>query len=780
MLNNPDILLFSTLLSLLERYPTLRFACSQPALYAAVKRLDTELYARVKARIAAGQWEVAGSAWVEPDCNLSSGESLVRQILHGKNFFLDEFGIETHDFWLPDASAAAASLPQILKRARIDYVLLRTAQRPQAATPPPPAFLWQGIEGTQTLTRLLSSGSAEGDSPQEFARLSLDSLAPSGQDNEEPAPDAPANVRRLQELEDAPLVITESLRAFYRRAEESTDTLGVWVGELTPPGGGSVHTAQVRRSRRAELALRAAEFLSVVSPAGLAAYPQDSLDRLWKTTLLRQRRTALSGAPAGEIPDAEQDARVVRDAEAILEEARGALAAAVNTRGVKRPILVVSSLSHFANEVVETPLRAGENPVTAIGPEGDAVAVQIVSDAEGERSALFVAKNTPLHGYAIWDLNATTVPVDDEEDAVTASRTHLENASLRVEFDAVTGLITRLFDRDNEREILHETYTVQSNGRRDLNAPQCANQLTLHRDGPFDAEGSDAGGLPPAQPLTALQSVTVVEAGPVRGAIRFERLVGSSHIVQTVRLTTGSMRLDFETEADWQETDASLKVAFPVAINSSRAAYEIPYGYVEHPTYRPVSADSADAEVCTQRWADLSEGNYGVALLNDGLSGCEIQGDTLRLTLLRSPQASEPGADRRAHRFTYALLPHNGDFREGEVVENAAALNSPPSASAPPANRPGPLPLERSFFEVDSAAVFIETIKRAEKEPAVIVRLYEGHNTRGTVTLTTTLPVRSAWYCDLMEQSLAEIPVSGGEMLLPILPFEIVTVKLLL
>ncbi|MCW3094607.1 MAG: Alpha-mannosidase, partial [Chthonomonadaceae bacterium] len=234
------------------------------------------------------------------------------------------------------------------------------------------------------------------------------------------------------------------------------------------------------------------------------------------------------------------------------------------------------------------------------------------------------------------------------------------------------------------------------------------------------------------------------------------------------------------TEVDWQETDTMLKVAFPVAINSTRATYEIQYGHVERPTHMNTSWDQARFEVCAQKWADLSEGNYGVALLNDCKYGHDIQGHTLRLTLLRSPQAPDPTADRGLHRFTYSLLPHNGDFREGEVVENAYALNSPPVASALPANRPGPLPLERSFFEVDNAAVFIEAIKRAEKENAIIVRLYEVHNTRGSVTLTTTLPVKSAWYCDLMEKSLAEIPVSGGEMLLPIQPFEIVTIKLLL
>ena len=789
---------FSTVLRLMEQYPEFRFVCSQPALYAWVKRLAPKLFARIKARIETGQWEVTGSMWVEADCSLSSGESLVRQILYGKNFFLDEFGIETHDLWLPGVFACAASLPQILKRARIDTLMTQKMRRHQVDKFPHHTFLRQGIDGTRLLTFFLPSDTPNGDmSPRELAHSSRNfrdhdravrSLYLFGHGDGEGGPTAGMleNARRLQDVEGMPTVTIEPAREFFRKAQAEAEDLAVWVGDLSPDLHRGTYTTQARNkrsNRKAELALRDAEFLSVISPAGLAAYPLSALDRLWKTVLLNQSHQILAGTSIAEVyRDCAKDyAAVARDTDAIINEATETLAADVNTRGIKRPVLVVSNLSHFANEAVSVPLRAGENPVTAIGPEGDAVAVQIVAEADGERSALFVAKNAPLHGYAVWDLNATTVPVDDDEDAVTASRTHLENASLRVEFDAATGLITRLFDRDNEREILHETIDVQPSGKRDLNVLQCANQLVLLEDKPLNLDAWDVEiyAFERGRIVTELRSATVVENGPVRGAIRFERAFGKSHIVQTVRLTAGSMRLDFVTEVDWQETDTMLKVAFPVAINSSRATYEIQYGHVERPTHTNTSWDQAQCEVCAQKWADLSEGNYGVALLNDCKYGHDIHGHTLRLTLLRSPQAPDPGADRGTHYFTYSLLPHNGDFREGEVVENAYALNSPPVASPLPANRPGPLPLERSFFEVDNAAVFIEAIKRAEKENAVIVRLYEVHNTRGSVTLTTTLPAKSAWYCDLMENSLAEVPLNGGEMLLPIQPFEIVTIKLL-
>ena len=790
---------FSTVLRLMEQYPEFRFVCSQPALYAWVKRLAPKLYARIKVKIESGQWEVTGSMWVEPDCNLSSGESLVRQILHGKNFFLDEFGVETHDLWLPDVFGYAASLPQILKRARIDVFMTQKMSWNQVNPFPHHTFYWQGIDGTQILTHFLPSDTPNGDmSPKELMHSSrnfrdhdraLRSLYLFGYGDGGGGPTAEMieNARRLQNVEGMPTVTIEPAREFFQQIEAEAHDLGVWVGELYLELHRGTYTTQAqnkRSNRKAEFALRDAEFLSVVSPAGLAAYPLEMLDKLWKTVLLNQFHDIIPGSSIAEVyQDSAADYRAVaQGTDTLIAEATETLAGAVNTRGVKHPVLVVSNLSHFANEAVSVTLRAGENPVTAIGPEGDAMAVQVIEEADGGRSALFIAKNAPLHGYAVWDLNATTAPVDEDEDTVTASRTHLENESLRVEFDAATGLITRLFDRDNEREILQDTYTVHANGKRELNRLNCANQLNLMHDKPlnWDAWDVDIYTFERGRIIAELESVTVVESGPVRGAIRFERKFGKSRIVQTVRLTANSMRLDFVTEVDWQETDTMLKVAFPVAINSARATYEIQYGHVERSTHMNTSWDQARFEVCAQKWADLSEGNYGVALLNDCKYGHDIQGHTLRLTLLRSPQAPDPNADKGKHLFTYSLLPHNGDFREGEVVENAYALNSPPVASTLPANRPGPLPLERSFFEVDNAAVFIEAIKRAEKESTVIVRLYEVHNTRGSVTLTTTLPAKSAWYCDLMENSLAEIPLYGGEMLLPIQPFEIVTVKLLL
>ena len=791
---------FATATRYMDLYPEYVFVCSQAAQYEWVKRMAPKLYERIKEKIKSGQWEVVGSMWVEADCNLSSGESLVRQVLHGKNFFQDEFGVETKDLWLPDVFGYAAALPQILKKARIDYFLTQKISWNQINKFPHHTFLWQGIDGTRIFTHFPPADTYNAAvTPKELAYnvrnfRDLDRANRSlyvygyGDGGGGPTVEMLENARRLQDVEGMPAVTLETSQAFFRKAEEDARDLPVWVGELYLELHRGTYTTQARNkqgNRKSELLLRDAEFLGAVNPAGLAAYPLDRLDRAWKTTLLNQFHDIIPGSSVQEVyVDSECDyAEIAQVTGEIIAEGVEALAGAINTTGMKRPVLVVSNLSHFASEAVEVPLQVGEQPVTAFGPEGETMPVQVDAREDGSRAALFVARNLPLHGYAVWDLAATATPVEDEE-GVTASETHLENESLRVEFDAQTGLITRIFDKDSERDVLNETHETDREGRQGALLPaQCANQFQLFEDKPlfWDAWDIDIYSHETVRIVTELDRVEVVENGPVRGAVRFTRTLpgGLSKITQTVRLTAGSARIDFVTEVDWHESETMLKVAFPVAINSPRATYEIQYGHTERPTHYNTSWDLARFEVCAQKWADLSEGNYGVALLNDCKYGHDTYGNTLRLTLLRSPKAPDPEADMGRHTFTYALLPHGGDFREGEVVENAYALNAPPLARAIPGNRAGTLPIERSFFEVDNAAVFIEAIKRAEKEEAIIVRLYEAHNTRGTVTLTTTLPVTRAYLTDLLETNVFELPLSGGSVTLPIQPFEIVTVKFL-
>jgi len=303
----------------------------------------------------------------------------------------------------------------------------------------------------------------------------------------------------------------------------------------------------------------------------------------------------------------------------------------------------------------------------------------------------------------------------------------------------------------------------------------------LFRDLPnrYDAWDIDPFALETHEELGGVTDVVIAEQTELRAAVRIERAFGASSIIQHIIVCAGSARIDFDTDVEWQEEHKLLKVAFPVNVRSPRATYEIQFGHTERPTHFNTSWDMARFEVCAQRWADLSEGDYGVALLNDCKHGYDIHGNVMRLSLLRSPTAPDLTADRGHHEFMYSLLPHVGDFRKGGVIEQACALNMPLHL-VPTEPRKGALPQKQSFFEVDRPGLFIEAVKHAERDDSVIVRLCEQFGTRGPARLTTPLPVKHAFRADLLERSGEPVEWDHGGVDFNVKPFEIVTFKLFL
>ena len=274
--------------------------------------------------------------------------------------------------------------------------------------------------------------------------------------------------------------------------------------------------------------------------------------------------------------------------------------------------------------------------------------------------------------------------------------------------------------------------------------------------------------------VTALATAKIEADGPLRAAVRFVREFGASKLEQRMVLDAGSRVLRFETEVDWHETHKFLKVAFPVAVHSPRATYEIQFGHVERSTHTNTSWDQARFEVCAHRWADLGEAGYGVALLNDCKYGYDILGSVMRLSLLRAPTHPDPNADRGKHRFHYALMPHPGDFREAGVIAAAEDLNHPLRVV-----RAGLAPgQQRSLFEVDRQQVVIEAIKRAEDSDAVIVRLYEAWGGSCRARVRTSLPASRAYVCDLLEREREEVAMDDGELEVEVRPFKVLTLKL--
>lgn len=745
---------FANALRLMDEYPEYRFSASQAQQYTWMKENYPPLYERICEQVKAGRFEPVGSMWVEADCNIPSGESLVRQIVHGKRFFLDEFDRETTDLWLPDVFGYSAALPQILAAAGISSFLTQKMSWSDVNRFPHHTFWWEGIDGTRILTHFPPADTYGGDMSvgelakgvRQFAQHaeSKHSLYPFGFGDGGGGPTRAMleSARRLADLEGAPRVEIDTVASFWEKVRAEPSDLPVWVGELYLEyhrGTYTTNGAIKRANRRNEQALRAAELWSVAAaaPGGdWSAYQADALDEAWKLLLLNQFHDII---PGSSIHWANEDClrdheRIAALTARVTANAQETIVAQVDTSGMTRPYVVFNAASHDRRELLEMEI------------DGEAVLAPVA---------------VPACGYATIDLDRVQRPTSD---GLKVADRLLENELLRVTWDD-DGLLTSVFDKEHDREVL------APGGR--------GNVFQLHEDLPrdFDAWNVDLDYFDRRVDLTGVTSITVVERGPLRGAVRFVREFGASTITQTMRLASGSRRLEFDTEVDWHERHRFLKVAFPVDVHANHATYEIQFGHLERPTHTNTSWDVARFEVCAQRWADLGEPGYGVALINDCKYGYDIHGNVMRLSLLRAPGWPDPETDQGAHRFAYALFPHPGDLREAGVVAEAEAFNVPLTAlPAPPGV--GTRSPHASVVTVDRPNVTVEAVKKADRRDAVVVRLCEVWGARGPVRLSMDPPVRTAVHTDVLEREIAPLAITDGRVRLDLHPFELITLEL--
>jgi alpha-mannosidase len=761
---------FSTALQLMEDYPEYRFVVSQAQHLAWMQERYPELWSRMTERISEGRVEPTGSMWVEADCNIPSGESLVRQLVYGKRYYMEELGIETEDVWLPDVFGYSAALPQIMRAAGVRWFLTQKLSWNQYNVLPHHSFLWEGIDGSRVLAHFPPADTYGGKMSVHELRYAVSNFKDHDRSSRSmylfgwgdggggPTATMLESARRLADLDGLPRLAIEGPRAFFSAAEEEIRDPAVWVGELYLELHRGTYTSQAqtkRGNRRCELSLREAELWSALSEGG--AYPGARLESAWKTLLVHQFHDIIPGSGIHWVyEDTRRDhAGVEATASGIADEALRERASAVDTSGREHPVVLFNSLSHTREGLVAAGVPEGASAVA--GPDGEVAPLQ----RTGENEAVFAASVPPC-GWAVYDLLDTEA---DAGEVVGASGRVLENSLLRVELGHDATLVS-IFDKEAGREV------IEPGGRGNL--------LQLHPDYPnfYDAWDVDRFYLEQVTDVVAADSVEVSESGPLRAGIRIRRSFGSSSVVQEVRLAAGSRLIEFVNEVDWQETNRFLKVAFPVAVRSHRATYEIQFGHVERPTHANTSWDVARFEVCAQRWADLSEPGYGVALLNDSKYGYDIRGSVMRLSLLRAPTWPDPVADRGRHRFAYALLPHPGDLRDAGVIDAAYDFNVPVHAVAA-GSSPGPLPPAGSLLSVEAPNLVVEAVKRADDaQGSLVVRLYEAWGRRGAASLRAPWRVGRASLVDLLEREVSGLEVWQGSVRLAFRPFEILTVRL--
>ena len=719
---------FATQLRLMERYPDYRFACSQAQQYAWIRDREPRLWDRIRERIAAGQWLPVGGTWVEPDCNLPAGESLVRQFLLGQRFFAAELGRRATVFWNPDVFGYNGQLPQIMRGAGMTGFLTQKLSWNRYTKPEHHTFRWVGIDGSAVLAHFppADTYNAEATVP-ELRRCARDfkdhvrsarSLLVFGWGDGGGGPTAGMleTIARTGDLQDVPRTAMADPEAFFRTLEEETDVWPEVLGELYFEYHRGTYTSQARTkraSRRAERALHDAELLAAVAAwRGASPWPRAELERAWQTLLLNHFHDIIPGSSIGEVhARAERDLAEVADAaEALRDRALAALGGGiVNTTGVAR------------EEVVETPAGLAVARVPACGT-GELVAA---GDA---------------------------VAVEERDDGWRLANRHLS---------AFVG-------RDGTlRSLVH-----RASGREALDGP--GNVLELYEDRPTDYEAWDIDPfhLETRRDLPGATHVSLTRAEPLRAELTVQRPAGTvSHMRQVIRLDAGAERLEFHCAVDWREERRVLKVRFPVAVHAPAATYEMQFGVAERPTHRSTLRDAAQYEVPGHRFADLSEHGFGVALLSAATFGWSVDGREMRMTLLRAPRWPDPGADFGEHALAYAIHPHAGGWQEAGVTAEALRFNAPLRLA------PGDAPAG-SFLATDAPGLLIDTVKLAEDSQDLIVRLYEAHGGRGTARLRVGLPFAGAAFTNLLEDHLADAEVDGDDVLIPFRPFEIVTVAL--
>jgi len=763
---------FSTQCRLLDQFDSWVFNQSSPQAYAWIEQDAPELFQKIREHITNGRWEAEGAMWCESDTNIPCGESLVRQLLYGKHFFKEKFGIDSRLLWLPDVFGYSGALPQLLKLAGVDSFVTSKISWNQVNRFPYETFRWRGIDGTEVATHFITSpeagspyftynggmtasevkGTQEAYSQRSLGHTPLLTFG-FGDGGGGPTEHMLETSRRLAAtpgLPGMPGVKLEKAGTMMKRIVEDARNLPIWDGELYLEYHRGTYTTQAwlkRANRKNEIRLHSLEWLASLSYPHGYRLDKEKLHALWQLLLLAQFHDILPGTSVSEVytdevrPMLEQ---VARDSEQMINDILvGNLCDKIDTSGYKQPIILFNTLSWDRSDPIQLTDGSWLDGITV--PAGGWTAIDLAGNAKRKENLLTVKANGRELDNKYWKLR-----LDDQ------------------------GHMSELVDKISKRSVLPQGII--------------ANQWQIFEDRPLNFDAWDIDAYYEDHPLPAPEHVTtkVVEQSEVRIAVEVIWRIpkrGSkpeSVITQRIALYAQNPRIDFETSIEWHEHHQLLKVAFPTVVRATEATYQIQFGHVRRPTHQNTSWDQARFESCAHQFVDLSEYGYGVALLNDCKYGYDVHKNVIRLTCIKSPQHPDPLADQGHHEFTYSLLPHAGSFQKAGIIRAAAELNVPVMVQKVSNPSSGVLPSHTPFITCTSEAVIIETIKPAEDGDGIVLRMRESFGSHVDASLIFSSKPKRVEEVNILEEPFNDdihLTYSDNQAFLSLRPFQIVTLR---
>lgn len=750
---------FSNAIDLMNKNPDYKFTQSSAQYYKWVQEYYPDLFKEIQDAVKKGQWEITGGQVIEPDNNITSGESLIRQVLYGKDYFRKEFNKDVNIGWIPDSFGFQDQIPQIFKKSGIDYFVTTKLNWNDTNKFPYEYFKWQGLDGSQLVTykptydyphtfNTANDINKTLDYPNSIGINESMALYGSGDHGGGPTQQNLDTLKKFDSDPNMPNVKLKTASQFFQDTKKDVEKLPVWNDELYLEYHRGTYTSQAAMknyNRKSEITAEEAEkFSSMADWLGSSKYPYDSITTAWSKINLNQFHDILPGSAIHAVYQrAWNDSEVALNLlNSDLANSLNSIANRANTMRFGKPIVVFNNLSFKSTNLVDTYVNIpkGYKNIKIYDNEGREIPSQINKISDQRYEVLFAASNVPSIGYKTYYAIPTNSPTKYNT-GLYANGNVLENKYYRLEIDEKTGNIKSLYDKINKKEVF--------NGE--------GNELQILEDTPtaFDAWNVDKDDME-ATPtvINNPTSIKLIENGPVKSVIRVTKKYSNSTFIQDITLYSNISRIDVKMNVDWNESHKMLKVAFPLTVNPPKATYEIGYGAIERPTTRNNSIDGAKFEVPGQKWADMSNDGYGVSILNDSKYGWDSLNNVIRLSLLRSPKDPDPNADMGHHEFTYSIYPHSGDWKTANTVQKGDELNYP-LIPIQTTNHFGDLNNEFSLMSVNKPNVVLSVVKRAENSDDMIVRVYESQGIKtSNVKIEFPSNIISAKETNLIEDNI--------------------------